>query len=132
MKDFIFAIHYDAYRYYKRKDFGCLTSMIVACGFHCCLLGLFVTGVGGVICKLTNVSSSLFEYLLILYFCAFWVIEYLILIRNGAYEDVFRRFEQFIETPAVKKKIKYARIFSACVVAMGVIGLSIVDYINNH
>lgn len=114
------------------KDFGRTVSMIVACGFHCCLFELFIMGVVGAIFKLTNIPSPIFGYFTICCLFAILVVDYLILFRDGKYLAVFSRYDQLIDTPVMKKKLRIARIFSLCIVIIGIIGFSIIDYINRH
>lgn len=130
--DFYFATHYVVYRYYIRKDFGPLLSLIPACAILLCLFGLLLMEVICLPCLFTNNPIMIDKPIELFYFCAGWAIEYLILYRNGTYIDVFLEYDRLANTPAMKEKLRYAKIFNICLLAFDVLGLCIADYINHH
>lgn len=132
MLDFYFAMHYVLYRYYRRKGFGEERALNWTCSFQSCLSVLFMMGVIFLPCKLLNISIAFGKPLGIIYLCVFWTVEYFLFYRNGAYIDVFLEYDRLRNTPAMKKKCRYAKVFNVCVIVFGLTCLYIADYINHH
>ena len=134
MIEFYFAIHYVIYRYYrKRWREDPFMSLLYACALQGCLSVLFWEGIDDLLHRLFD-TPYLFNGPLIIYIYAFtfYFFEYLIFYRKEKYLEVFDEYDREIDNPAVKKRLRRARIFNSCILALDLISLFVADYCNHH
>ena len=60
------------------------------------------------------------------------IFEYLVFFRKDRYLKVFTEYEKQIDTPAMKRKMKNAKIFNYSIFIVDIIMLFIGDYLNHH
>ena len=133
MIDFYFMIHYVMYRYYRRHNEDSLTSMITAC----CLQAIFSEALmilgEWLLSRLLGYQSIInkaFYFVLFKYFC-----YYLNFLYSFGKIDTLKFFGEYakqIGTPAMKRKMKNAKIFNYSIFIVDIILLFIVDYLNHH
>ena len=57
--------------------------------------------------------------------------EYLIFYRKERYLEVFDEYDREIENLVVKKRLRRARFFNSCILALDLISLIVADYCNH-
>ena len=60
------------------------------------------------------------------------IFEYLVFFRKDRYLKIFTEYEKQMDTPAMKRKMKNAKIFNYSIFILDVILLFILDYLNHH
>ena len=58
--------------------------------------------------------------------------EYLVFFRKDRYLKIFTEYEKKIDTPAMKRKMKNAKIFNYSIFILDIIMLFRSDYLNHH
>ena len=132
MIDFYFMIHYVMYRYYRRHNEDSLTSMITACCLHLIFSETLMIMGGGLLCRLLGYQSIINKPFIWSYIIIFAIFEFLVFFRKDRYLKIFTEYEKQIDTPAMKRKMKNAKIFNYSIFILDVILLFILDYLNHH
>ena len=132
MIDFYFMIHYVMYRYYRRHNEDSLTSMITACCLHLIFSETLMIMGGGLLCRLLGYQSIINKPFIWSYAIISLIFEYLVFFRKDRYLKIFTEYEKQIDSPAMKRKMKKAKIFNYSIFILDVILLFIVDYLNHH
>ena len=132
MIDFYFMIHYVMYRYYRRHNEDSLTSMITAC----CLQAIFSEALmilgEWLLSRLLGYQSIINKPFIWSYSIISLIFEYLVFFRKDRYLKIFTEYEKQIDTPAMKRKMKNAKIFNYSIFIVDIIMLFIGDYLNHH
>ncbi|WP_276634390.1 hypothetical protein [Prevotella pallens] len=132
MIDFYFMIHYVMYRYYRRHNEDSLTSMITAC----CLQAIFSEALmilgEWLLSRLLGYQSIINKPFILYYLSIFAIFEFLVFFWKNRYLEIFGEYAKQIGTPAMKRKMKNAKIFNYSIFILDVILLFIVDYLNHH
>ena len=66
------------------------------------------------------------------YIIIFAIFEFLVFFWKNRYLEIFGEYAKQIDTPAMKRKMKKAKIFNYSIFILDVILLFIVDYLNHH
>ena len=132
MIDFYFMIHYVMYRYYRRHNEDSLTSMITAYCLHLIFSETLMIMGGGLLCRLLGYQSIINKPVIWSYSIISLIFEYLVFFRKDRYLKIFTEYEKQIDTPAMKRKMKNAKIFNYSIFILEVILLFILDYLNHH
>ena len=132
MIDFYFMIHYVMYRYYRRHNEDSLTSMITACCLHLIFFETLMIMGGGLLCRLLGYQSIINKPFIWSYIIIFAIFEFLVFFWKNRYLEIFGEYAKQIDTPAMKRKMKNAKIFNYSIFIFDVILLFIVDYLNHH
>ena len=132
MIDFYFMIHYVMYRYYRRHNEDSLTSMITACCLHLIFSETLMIMGGGLLCRLLGYQSIINKPFIWSYIIIFAIFEFLVFFWKNRYLEFFGEYAKQIDTPAMKRKMKKAKIFNYSIFILDVILLFIVDYLNHH
>ena len=133
MIDFYFMIHYVVYRFYrKRSTYDRYTCLLYAFSLHILLSGFLLLGTGHFLCKLFEIQNIINKPFLCFYAIISLIFESLVFCWKDRYLKVFTEYEKQIDTPAMKRKMKNAKIFNYSIFIANVIMLLIADYLNHH
>ena len=133
MIDFYFMIHYVVYRFYRKRS----TEDRDICLLYACCLNLtffsgLILGVAHFLCKLFEIQNIINKPFLCFYAIISLIFESLVFCWKDRYLKVFTEYEKQIDTPAMKRKMKNAKIFNYSIFIVDVIMLFIADYLNHH
>ena len=133
MIDFYFMIHYVVYRFYrKRSTYDRYTCLLYAFSLHILLSGFLLLGAGHFLCKLFEIQNIINKPFLCFYVIISLIFESLVFCWKDRYLKVFTEYEKQIDTPAMKRKMKNAKIFNYSIFIVDIIMLFIGDYLNHH
>ena len=133
MIDFYFMIHYVVYRFYRKRS----TEDRDICLLYACCLNLsffigLILGVAHFLCKLLEIQNIINKSFVYFYVIISLIFEYLVFFRKDRYLKIFAEYEKRIDTPAMKRKMKNAKIFNYSIFIVDIIMLFISDYLNHH
>ena len=128
MIDFYFMIHYVVYR----STYDRYTCLLYAFSLHILLSGFLLLGAGHFLCKLFEIQNIINKPFLCFYAIISLIFESLVFCWKDRYLKVFTEYEKQIDTPAMKRKMKNAKIFNYSIFIANVIMLLIADYLNHH
>ena len=133
MIDFYFMIHYVVYRFYRKRS----TEDRDICLLYACCLNLtffsgLILGVAHFLCKLFEIQNIINKPFLCFYAIISLIFESLVFCWKDRYLKVFTEYEKQIDTPAMKRKMKNAKIFNYSIFIVDIIMLFIADYLNHH
>lgn len=135
MIDFYFMIHYVVYRFYRKRS---TEDRDICLLYACCLNLTFFSGLilGGAhfLCKLLEIQNIINKSFVYFYVIISLLFEYLVFFRKDRYLKIFTEYEKQIDTPAMKRKMKNAKIFNFnySIFIVDIIMLLIADYLNHH
>ena len=66
------------------------------------------------------------------YIIIFAIFEFLVFFWKNRYLEIFGEYAKQIDTPAMKRKMKKAKIFNYSIFIVDIIMLFISDYLNHH
>ena len=113
MIDFYFMIHYVVYRFYrKRSTEDRDICLLYACSLNLSLFIGLILGVAHFLCKLLEIQNIINKPFIWSYSIISLIFEYLVFFRKDRYLKIFTEYEKQIDTPAMKRKMKNAKIFS--------------------
>lgn len=131
MIEFFYIIHYIVYRYYRKHLESQFFSMLRASCIHGIFFCSFILEIDYFISLIFNVQELINDttsYILPI----FWtLLEYKVFYRHEKYKDIFVEYDCRRETPKMKTKCKIAKIFNFCILAIDLLFLIIMDYINH-
>ena len=87
---------------------------------------------GGLLCRLLGYQSIINKPFILSYLSIFAIFEFLVFFWKNRYLEIFGEYAKQIDTPAMKRKMKNAKIFNYSIFILDVILLFIVDYLNHH
>ncbi|WP_314711953.1 multidrug transporter MATE [Prevotella pallens] len=87
---------------------------------------------GGLLCRLLGYQSIINKPFIWSYIIIFAIFEFLVFFWKNRYLEIFGEYAKQIGTPAMKRKMKNAKIFNYSIFILDVILLFIVDYLNHH
>ena len=130
---FYFMIHYVVYRFYRKRS----TEDRDICLLYACCLNLtffsgLILGVAHFLCKLLEIQNIINKSFVYFYVIISLLFEYLVFFRKDRYLKIFTEYEKQIDTPAMKRKMKNAKIFNYSIFIVDIIMLFISDYLNHH
>ncbi|WP_455084935.1 hypothetical protein [Prevotella pallens] len=126
-------IHYVVYRFYrKRSTYDRDTCLFYACSLHILLSGSLMILGEWLLDILLRYQSIINKPFIWSYAIISLIFEYLVFFRKDRYLKVFTEYEKQIDTPAMKRKMKNAKIFNYSIFILDVILLFILDYLNHH
>ena len=133
MIDFYFMIHYVVYRFYRKRS----TEDRDICLLYACSLNLsffigLILGVAHFLCKLLEIQNIINKPFIWSYIIIFAIFEFLVFFWKNRYLEIFGEYAKQIGSPAMKRKMKNAKIFNYSFFIFDVILLFIVDYLNHH
>ena len=82
--------------------------------------------------KLFEIQNIINKPFLCFYAVISLIYESLVFFRKDRYIKIFTEYEKQIDTPAMKRKMKNAKIFNYSIFIVDVIMLFIADYLNHH
>ena len=133
MIDFYFMIHYVVYRFYrKRSTYDRDTCLFYACSLHILLSGSLMILGEWLLDILLRYQSIINKPFIWSYAIISLIFEHLVFCWKDRYLKVFTEYEKQIDTPAMKRKMKNAKIFNYSIFILDVILLFILDYLNHH
>ena len=133
MIDFYFMIHYVVYRFYrKRSTYDRDTCLFYACSLHILLSGSLMILGEWLLDILLGYQSIINKPFILYYLSIFAIFEFLVFFWKNRYLEIFGEYAKQIDTPAMKRKMKNAKIFNYSIFIFDVILLFIVDYLNHH
>ena len=127
-------MHYVVYKFYRKHGEDRGMSMIYTCCLHLVLdfilVYLSIATIDVIIGFLENKS---FEFIIAIGGISFvFLIEYLCLLRNYRYYDLFTEFDDLSETPEMRSKLSIAKLVNLLIFLCDLAMLFYVDYCNNH
>ena len=126
-------IHYVVYRFYrKRSTYDRDTCLFYACSLHILLSGSLMILGEWLLDILLGYQSIINKLFIWSYAIISLIFEYLVFFRKDRYLKIFTEYEKQIDTPAMKRKMKNAKIFNYSIFILDVILLFILDYLNHH
>ena len=126
-------IHYVVYRFYrKRSTYDRDTCLFYACSLHILLSGSLMILGEWLLDILLRYQSIINKPFIWSYAIISLIFEYLVFFRKDRYLKIFTEYEKQIDTPAMKRKMKNAKIFNYSIFILEVILLFILDYLNHH
>ena len=126
-------IHYVVYRFYrKRSTYDRDTCLFYACSLHILLSGSLMILGEWLLDILLGYQSIINKPVIWSYSIISLIFEYLVFFRKDRYLKIFTEYEKQIDTPAMKRKMKNAKIFNYSIFILEVILLFILDYLNHH
>ena len=126
-------IHYVVYRFYrKRSTYDRDTCLFYACSLHILLSGSLMILGEWLLDILLRYQSIINKPFIWSYAIISLIFEYLVFFRKDRYLKIFTEYEKQIDTPAMKRKMKNAKIFNYSIFILDVILLFILDYLNHH
>ena len=133
MIDFYFMIHYVVYRFYRKRS----TYDRDTCLFYTCSLNILLSGSLMILGEwlldiLLGYQSIINKPFILSYLIIFAIFEFLVFFWKNRYLEIFGEYAKQIDTPAMKRKMKNAKIFNYSFFIFDVILLFIVDYLNHH
>lgn len=131
MIDYYFLIHFVLYRFRKKHGEDSFGSLVYACIAHICMFLTLIMCVEKLISELLNFPRISSKPLVLALFLLFLLIDYFISVRGNRYIEVFSEYYELYDTPVMKKKLRYSRIFNWSLFVTDLILLFIVDYMNN-
>jgi len=91
-----------------------------------------ILGVAHFLCKLLEIQNIINKSFVYFYVIISLLFEYLVFFRKDRYLKIFTEYEKQIDTPAMKRKMKNAKIFNYSIFIVDIIMLFISDYLNHH
>ena len=133
MIDFYFMIHYVVYRFYRKRS----TEDKDTCLFYACSLNILLSGSLMILGEwlldiLLGYQSIINKPFIWSYIIIFAIFEFLVFFWKNRYLEIFGEYAKQIGSPAMKRKMKNAKIFNYSFFIFDVILLFIVDYLNHH
>ena len=126
-------IHYVVYRFYrKRSTYDRDTCLFYACSLNILLSGSLMILSEWLLDILLGYQSIINKPVIWSYSIISLIFEYLVFFRKDRYLKIFTEYEKQIDTPAMKRKMKNAKIFNYSIFILEVILLFILDYLNHH
>ena len=126
-------IHYVVYRFYrKRSTYDRYTCLFYACSLHILLSGSLMILGEWLLDILLRYQSIINKPFIWSYAIISLIFEYLVFFRKDRYLKIFTEYEKQIDTPAMKRKMKNAKIFNYSIFIVDIIMLFISDYLNHH
>ncbi|WP_455060179.1 hypothetical protein [Prevotella pallens] len=126
-------IHYVVYRFYrKRSTYDRDTCLFYACSLHILLSGSLMILGEWLLDILLRYQSIINKPFIWSYAIISLIFEYLVFFRKDRYLKIFTEYEKQIDTPAMKRKMKNAKIFNYSIFIVDIIMLFIIDYLNHH
>jgi len=126
-------IHYVVYRFYrKRSTYDRDTCLFYACSLNILLSGSLMIRGEWLLDILLGYQSIINKPVIWSYSIISLIFEYLVFFRKDRYLKIFTEYEKQIDTPAMKRKMKNAKIFNYSIFILDVILLFILDYLNHH
>ena len=121
------------YRFYRKRS----TEDRDICLLYACCLNLtffigLILGVAHFLCKLLEIQNIINKPFIWSYIIIFAIFEFLVFFWKNRYLEIFGEYAKQIDTPAMKRKMKNAKIFNYSIFIFDVILLFIVDYLNHH
>ena len=133
MIDFYSMIHYVVYRFYrKRSTYDRDTCLLYAFSLHILLSGSLMILGEWLLDILLGYQSIINKPFIWSYAIISLIFEYLVFFRKDRYLKIFTEYEKQIDTPAMKRKMKNAKIFNYSIFIVDIIMLFIGDYLNHH
>ena len=87
---------------------------------------------GGLLCRLLGYQSIINKPFIWSYIIIFAIFEFLVFFWKNRYLEIFGEYAKQIGTPAMKRKMKNAKIFNYSIFIVDIIMLFIADYLNHH
>lgn len=113
MIDFYFMIHYVVYRFYrKRSTYDRDTCLLYAFGFHIMLSEALIMLCESLLSRSFGYQSIIKKPFVWSYVIISLIFEHLVFCWKDRYLKVFTEYEKQIDTPAMKRKMKNAKIFN--------------------
>jgi hypothetical protein len=106
--------------------------MITACCLHLIFSETLMIMGGGLLCRLLGYQSIINKPFIWSYAIISLIFEYLVFFRKDRYLKIFTEYEKQIDTLAMKRKMKNAKIFNYSIFIVDIIMLFIADYLNHH
>ena len=133
MIDFYFMIHYVVYRFYRKRS----TEDRDICLLYACSLNILLSGSLMILGEwlldiLLGYQSIINKPFIWSYIIIFAIFEFLVFFWKNRYLEIFGEYAKQIDTPAMKRKMKNAKIFNYSIFIVDVIMLLIADYLNHH
>ena len=126
-------IHYVVYRFYrKRSTYDRDTCLLYAFSLHILLSGSLMILGEWLLDILLGYQSIINKPFIWSYAIISLIFEYLVFFRKDRYLKIFTEYEKQIDTPAMKRKMKNAKIFNYSIFIVDIIMLFIGDYLNHH
>ena len=121
------------YRFYRKRS----TEDRDICLLYACSLNLsffigLILGVAHFLCKLLEIQNIINKPFIWSYSIISLIFEYLVFCWKDRYLKVFTEYEKQIDSPAMKRKMKNAKIFNYSIFIVDIIMLFISDYLNHH
>ena len=133
MIDFYFMIHYVVYRFYrKRSTYDRDTCLFYACSLNILLSGSLMILGEWLLDILLGYQSIINKPFILSYLSIFAIFEFLVFFWKNRYLEIFGEYAKQIGTPAMKRKMKNAKIFNYSIFIVDIIMLFISDYLNHH
>ena len=133
MIDFYFMIHYVVYRFYrKRSTYDRDTCLFYACSLNILLSGSLMILGEWLLDILLGYQSIINKPFIWSYIIIFAIFEFLVFFWKNRYLEIFGKYTKQIDTPAMKRKMKNAKIFNYSIFIVDIIMLFIGDYLNHH
>ena len=126
-------VDYVVYRFYrKRSTYDRDTCLFYACSLNILLSGSLMILGEWLLDILLGYQSIINKPVIWSYSIISLIFEYLVFFRKDRYLKIFTEYEKQIDTPAMKRKMKNAKIFNYSIFILEVILLFILDYLNHH
>ena len=133
MIDFYFMIHYVVYRFYrKRSTYDRYTCLLYAFSLHIMLSEALIMLCESLLSRSFGYQSIIKKPFVWSYVIISLIFENLVFCWKDRYLKVFTEYEKQIDTPAMKRKMKNAKIFNYSIFIVDIIMLFIADYLNHH
>ena len=114
MIEFFHTTHYVMYRFYRRHKEDLDVSMFYTCTIHCILSFLLIMEADYFLSLLLDTPLHINKPI------------------AKRYLELFGEYDRQSDTPAMKAKLKNARIFNFSLLAIDIILLFLMDYCNHH
>ena len=126
-------VDYVVYRFYrKRSTYDRDTCLFYACSLNILLSGSLMILGEWLLDILLGYQSIINKPVIWSYSIISLIFEYLVFFRKDRYLKIFTEYEKQIDTPAMKRKMKNAKIFNYSIFIVDIIMLFIGDYLNHH
>ena len=132
MIEFFHTVHYVVYRFYRRHKEDLDVSMFYTCTIHCILSFLLIMEADYFLSLLLDTPFHINKPIAFAYMIVWAIFEYKTFFRNKRYLELFGEYDRQSDTPAMKAKLKNARIFNFSLLAIDIILLFLMDYCNHH
>ena len=126
-------IHYVVYRFYrKRSTYDRYTCLLYAFSLHITLSEALIMLCESLLSRSFGYQSIINKPFILYYLSIFAIFEFLVFFWKNRYLEIFGEYAKQIGSPAMKRKMKNAKIFNYSFFIFDVILLFIVDYLNHH